>query len=84
MVIDAKVSTKAIDNTNLFGGNLRTSEKESDWIVHSTDKMLLGIPNEVHGDKKFVFKGAFLCSIKQFNAYSSNSSYSISFRLTGS
>ena len=29
-----------------------TSKKESDWIVNSTDKMLLGIPNEVHGDKK--------------------------------
>jgi predicted dehydrogenase len=42
-----------LPDPNFFGGDLRTSEKESDWIVHSTDKMLLGIPNEVHGDKKF-------------------------------
>ena len=42
-----------LPDPNFFGGDLKTSEKESDWIVHSTDKMLLGIPNEVHGDKKF-------------------------------
>ena len=41
-----------LPDPNFFGGGLMTSKKESDWIVNSTDKMLLGIPNEVHGDKK--------------------------------
>tara|TARA_B100001123_G_C15323052_1_gene1028573 strand:+ start:2089 stop:3210 length:1122 start_codon:yes stop_codon:yes gene_type:complete len=41
-----------LPDPNYFGGNLKISKKDSDWIVYSTDKMLLGKPNEIHDNKK--------------------------------
>ena len=40
-----------LPDPNFFGGNILTSEKDSDWKVNLTDKMLLGIPNQKDENK---------------------------------
>ena len=40
----------AIPDPNYFGGDLKISNKDSDWEIIDTSKMLLGVPNKVEGE----------------------------------